>query len=120
MTGWGCRSACVIACLALAGCDVLAMPKAKELVANQLRDPSSAQFRDLRRTRQGVVCGEVNGKNGYGGYAGFQRFIAKPDTQEVWLEPTEEPVPDGSIRSVSNASARLEFVVKHMQLCLNP
>lgn len=119
MGGLWSRAAGLVACLALAGCD-LVTPKAKDLVAGQLRDPSSAQFRDLRKTRQGVVCGEVNGKNGYGGYAGFQRFIAKPDTGEVWLEPAEEIVADGSNESLSHASKSLNFTVKHMQLCLTP
>jgi hypothetical protein len=61
----------------------------KQEVADTLRDPSSAQFRRLfvrrldikadaakGRTQWSftVVCGEVNGKNGYGGYDGFKPF----------------------------------------------
>lgn len=51
-------------------------------VKAQLKDPSSAQFRSVR-TYHGsgtpVVCGEVNSKNGFGGYGGFQRFVAAGD-----------------------------------------
>jgi hypothetical protein len=47
--------------------------KVKEQAAAQLRDPSSAQFRNIKRN-QGFVCGEINGKNGFGAYAGFKRF----------------------------------------------
>lgn len=47
-----------------------------------MRDPESTRFRSLRivRTRGDkgstatAVCGEVNAKNGFGGYAGYQPF----------------------------------------------
>jgi hypothetical protein len=48
-------------------------------VRNQLKDPGSAQFRNVRVVpyKNGrVVCGEVNGKNSYGGYVGFTPFVA--------------------------------------------
>src|SRR5690606_1839783 len=44
---------------------------ARELVTANLKDPDSAKFRN-----QKGVCGEVNAKNSFGGYAGFVRFIA--------------------------------------------
>lgn len=51
-------------------------------VAYKLKDPSSAQFRNIRmieRTHQDgttttLVCGQVNGKNSFGGYVGFTTF----------------------------------------------
>ncbi|WP_420567863.1 hypothetical protein [Thalassovita sp.] len=51
-------------------------------VAYKLKDPSSAQFREIRmieRTHQDgtvstLVCGQVNGKNSFGGYVGFTTF----------------------------------------------
>ena len=51
--------------------------------AAQLRDPDSAKFRNLYTIagpnitgggEQTFVCGEVNGKNAYGGYAGYALF----------------------------------------------
>lgn len=46
----------------------------------ELKDPESARFRNLRAFMQGnglmAVCGEVNAKNSYGGYIGFQPFTA--------------------------------------------
>lgn len=39
-----------------------------------LRDPSSAEIRN-----QNGPCGEVNSKNGFGGYTGFRRYVAAPD-----------------------------------------
>lgn len=58
--------------------------EAKKLVANGLRDPASAQFREVRRVGD-AVCGEVNGKNAYGAYAGFRHFIV--NAGRVTLEP---------------------------------
>lgn len=41
-----------------------------------LRDPLSAQLRRLGQPidRPQVVCGEVNARNGFGGYVGFMPF----------------------------------------------
>lgn len=55
---------------------------AKEVVSHDLKDPSSAQFRNLYGFRyQGqdltMVCGEMNAKNSYGGYGGFTYFFTK-------------------------------------------
>lgn len=65
----------------------------KKLAADQLRDPSSAQFRNV--ARHGIfVCGEINGKNGYGAYNGFVRFYG--DKDGVTIDPGEEgPMFDG-------------------------
>lgn len=54
------------------------MSEYKVAVANTLRDPGAAQFRDVRmaRTDDGkpAIYGELNAKNGYGGYVGFSVF----------------------------------------------
>lgn len=47
---------------------------AKHTVADELRDPGSARFRNLRRMATGGVCGEVNSKNAYGAYVGYSGF----------------------------------------------
>lgn len=56
---------------------------ARQAVTNNLRDPSSAQFRNVRRIEHSngsiMFCGEVNGRNAYGGMSGFQRFEAGVD-----------------------------------------
>ena len=53
---------------------------ARQAVTDKLRDPSSAQFRNVRRIVHSngstMFCGEVNGRNAYGGMSGFQRFEA--------------------------------------------
>ena len=49
-------------------------------VAAQLRDPSSAQFRYLRVVKHSdgtnALCGQLNAKNGFGGYTGYAFFYA--------------------------------------------
>ncbi|MBI2248662.1 Uncharacterised protein [Brevundimonas diminuta] len=56
---------------------------ARQAVTDKLRDPSSAQFRNVRRIEHSngstMFCGEVNGRNAYGGMSGFQRFEAGVD-----------------------------------------
>lgn len=53
-----------------------------------MRDPDSVQFRNLLVVHVAggqplpewsAVCGEVNGRNGFGAYAGFTPFIAADD-----------------------------------------
>ena len=50
----------------------------KARVAEGLRDPSSALIRnvfEVDNPNMTIICGEVNGKNAYGGYAGFTSFF---------------------------------------------
>jgi hypothetical protein len=54
----------------------------KQALANSLKDPGSAQFRNTRLVAHPagmVVCGEVNAKNSHGGYVGFRRFFGSPE-----------------------------------------
>lgn len=61
--------------------------KAGKLLADNLRDTSSAKFRNvfLQKTvgKDGTeyveLCGEVNSKNGYGGMTGFHKFTLLAD-----------------------------------------
>lgn len=47
-------------------------------VTDKLRDPRAAQYRSLRLINNPkgelTICGEVNARNGYGGYNGFEPF----------------------------------------------
>lgn len=55
------------------------MEKGKKAIADSLKDPSSAQFRNVRLVEYldgAVICGEVNGKNSYGAYVGFNDFVS--------------------------------------------
>lgn len=56
--------------IALAGCS----NEVEKTVKQQLKDPDSAQFKDINGR-----CGLVNAKNSYGGYTGFKRFYISND-----------------------------------------
>lgn len=63
-------------------------------IKNQLRDPGSAKFRNVHFYSGGgvpVTCGEVNAKNAFGGYTGFERFVAAADI----ISATESQVDGG-------------------------
>lgn len=58
-----------------------------------LVDPESARYRDVYLVSMpgtgGVLfCGQVNARNGMGGYTGYRKFIAVPGAQ-AWTEDTE-------------------------------
>lgn len=61
--------------------------KAAASIADTARDPASVSFRRVflqkriaKDGRQPVsLCGEMNGKNAYGGFSGFQKFILVGD-----------------------------------------
>jgi hypothetical protein len=67
-------------------------------VTAMLRDPSSAQFRSLRlsegayTTLRKFLCGEINAKNGLGGYEGFRRFYSERGGDgDIAIEGTGNP-----------------------------
>lgn len=54
---------------------------AKAAILRKLKDPSSAQWRDLFTVAGPsgpLICGAVNSKNSMGGYVGFSGFIYEP------------------------------------------
>lgn len=58
----------------------------QERIKGLLRDPDSAQFRNVYVSRSlgaPLVCGEVNARNGLGGYDGFRRFVSAGDQQAI-------------------------------------
>jgi hypothetical protein len=60
------------------------------LVANLLKDPAAAQFRNvqLKGLAQGkAMCGEINAKNSYGGYVGFRPFAVHGTTAVIEFDP---------------------------------
>jgi hypothetical protein len=65
------------------------LPTLRQTVADLLRDPDSARFRDVWAVRPKTVpnsiifCGEVTGRNAFDGYADYMTFFGT-DT-EAWL-----------------------------------
>lgn len=48
----------------------------EKFVREKVRDPASAQFRNQFIGKGGAPCGEVNAKDAFGAYIGFQRYIS--------------------------------------------
>lgn len=59
-------------------------------VSAAVSDPHSLQFRKLRLSLKSGVCGEVNWKNGFGGYGPFTPFRADRDFATV-IDPADIP-----------------------------
>lgn len=74
------------------------MDKGKAAAKAKLKDPNSAEFRNVyfHRGSDGIpmTCGEVNSRNSFGGYSGYQKFVSggKPD-----LTFLEEQVADFNV-----------------------
>lgn len=57
------------------------LKEAQQVMREMMKDPATVQFRRARIVKKDglrFVCGEINAKNSYGGYVGFQRFISTP------------------------------------------
>jgi len=81
------------------------LEEAQAVVRDSLRDPESARFRNVAANPNGSVCGEVNARNGYGGYNGFTAFAVDP-AGSVWLLPNRPLPSDGyRIRAICTAPA---------------
>lgn len=57
--------------------------RANAMLVENFKDPESVKFRSviLSLADVPIVCGEVNGKNSYGGYTGFKRYYST-DTKD--------------------------------------
>lgn len=67
--------------------------RGKDTVRSKLKDPDSAEFRNVQFYSGGPspsTCGEVNAKNSFGGFSGYERFIAVGSTMSV-LESEMKP-----------------------------
>ena len=78
--------------MSLSSCDMGLVSKqsGKAIISSLMKDPDSAQFRDVREAKhegRRIVCGEVNAKNGYGAYAGFERFVVDVTRKNFQFDP---------------------------------
>ena len=66
------------------------MDRGMASVKQKLKDPKSVQFRNVyfHRGASGtpVTCGEVNSKNSFGGYSGYQRFVSAGKPELTFLQ----------------------------------
>ena len=70
-----------------ANSDSNSIVRARRVLRNASKDADSLQFRGEFNSSYGsggdVVCGEVNGKNGFGGHSGFRRFIVNGQSSMI-------------------------------------
>ncbi len=66
------------------------MDKGKKTIKLKLKDPGSAKFRNVYFHRGAdnipMTCGEVNSKNSFGGYIGFQKFVSAGSAELTFLQ----------------------------------
>lgn len=79
----------VAACEFIPGTADYVERRARVAAAELLIDPSSALFRNVE-AREGVVCGEINGKNRMGAYVGFVRFLVDTSSWAATMESSGE------------------------------
>lgn len=92
---------------ALAGCvseaesarraEAALIQEAQAAVSSELRDPTSPLFSQVR-TRDSLVCGMVNARNGFGAYAGKQRFTYQ--SGRAVIDPSLRPPHEGPLEMV--------------------
>jgi len=77
----------------------------KQAVAQSMKDPDSAQFKNMAvidgKTR--AVCGEVNARNSYGGYVGFRQFYKWEDSANVIIKKGD-PIMDRLVDAICKPS----------------
>lgn len=62
----------------------------KNAVRSRLKDPKSAEFKNIYvfvgKNNVPVICGQVNSKNSFGAYVGFQRFVTAGSSELTFLQ----------------------------------
>lgn len=80
--------------------DTAQIEETKYYVSYNLRDPATAQFRNIHGSnvidkngvRESFVCGEVNSKNLVGAYVGYTPFIFNVGTKATQVASRDLPI----------------------------
>ena len=104
------KAVLAIALIALAGCS--SEPDLSP-VSDIMKDPDSTKFRNVIEY-ENSVCGEVNSKNSYGAYSGFQDFIMIG--ARVILAPLDT-IEITDTDSIVNATEQARFSLEKMKNC---
>ena len=83
----------------------------------QLRDPDSVQFRAEKLARAGWLCGELNGKNAYGAYTGFKRFVSLGE-YDAWVEGSGyagKPGGQPTAQILAGIDAQIAVLKRHIE-----
>lgn len=103
---------------AVTGCGGSDIDRARTAVADRLKDPDSAKFRNERQVSDGGVCGEVNGKNGFGAYSGFAPFFAMkaPNGFDVMIDSSQSDAFVSKVCGYTIASPQIEEPVQTKEI----
>lgn len=83
------RNSVIAAAFLISACSpvgLLAVSNAQSAIKDMLNDPASAQWKDITVVGP-CVRGQVNAKNGFGGYTPFAPFFYNTDTKEAGVDP---------------------------------
>jgi hypothetical protein len=105
--------------LPLTSCADPEIRDAEKLVQATLSDPSSAQFSEtaVSGRRAGVVCGIVNSKNKFGGYAGPRRFYVELASGNTQIDPGETVSAEAREMFGPEVMDSAKFSQLHRQFC---
>ena len=91
--------------------------RGEQLVRNELIDPDSAVFRDVKYVRETKgLCGQVNSKNSTGGYVGFHDFYVDADGKVVF-EPRSDAVSKLMVSRLESMRRQLEYLKGRVKVC---
>ena len=78
-------------------------------VKAKLKDPESSKFKNIKLSEDMSFCGDVNAKNGFGGYSGFSKFYG------MYL-PREKVAPVVVVIGISDDDSSEKAIT---QMCLD-
>ncbi len=88
----------------------------KSRLTASLSDPLSAQFRNLSLSFDDqFLCGEINGKNRFGGYVGFRRFAVSDNAE--YIEDNDLVILQRHLNKSADTDNPLMAAIRH---CFKP
>jgi hypothetical protein len=93
----------------LASCGPSLEQQARDGLRDRLKDASSAQFINLRKTSLGQICGQVNAKNSYGAFPGFSHFYVWPGAGGTLAQVDDEERGSHLAREICKSSNKFSY-----------
>jgi hypothetical protein len=80
-------------------------------------EPDSVQFRDTFVSDGGYWCGELNAKNGFGAYGGFERFYGNQFEGNGFVATAETAAATADVLRKTADQARADFEQEWKDSC---
>jgi hypothetical protein len=84
---------------------------------SNLKDPYSTKFRNIFHYEDSgvnIYCGQINAKNGFGGYTGWSYFTLRKSSAEVTIE-IKEDYQNMSYNGITCFIKKLKSKIKHIK-----